>query len=432
MEQVYNSYTISLGNGHILAVEDSKVQAKMLQYFFDNNNINSKLYNNAIDAYQSACLNPPVMVISDIVMPGMDGYEFCSKLKNNPDLSHIPVILLTSLHDPLDIVKGLQAGADNFITKPYDEQYLLSRVHYLLANSDMRRSGAGDIAIEIIFQGSKYLINSDKKQILNLLLSVYEAAINQNRELSEAKHQLEATNINLKEANEELDAFARTVSHDLQSPLSGIIGFTQLLLEDGANKLDEELTTNLQWVLQSAYRMSELIVDLLNYARSSRAEISCEPLNLSQIANDLVYNLSVRNPEKNFHFEAEENLNVNADKALMRIALTNLLNNAVKYSANADHPEIAFGSKILNGQQVFFVKDNGVGFDMAKAGKLFDPFVRLHTSVDFHGTGIGLSTVKHILNRHGGDIWAESEPGKGATFFFNVDRKGCEGKNSNS
>ncbi|MCX6221053.1 MAG: response regulator [Bacteroidia bacterium] len=431
MKNIYNSYTISLGESHILAVEDSMVQAKLLQHFFDNNNINAKLFNNAIDAYKSACENPPVLIVSDIIMPGMDGYEFCSKVKSNPDLSHIPVILLTSLHDPLDIVKGLQAGADNFITKPYDEQYLLSRVHYLLANSDMRRSGAGDMAMEIVFQGSKYLINSDKRQILNLLLSVYEAAINQNRELIEAKQQLEAMNIDLKAANEELDAFARTVSHDLQSPLAGIIGFVQLIFDDGSVKLDEEIRENLHWVLQSAYRMSELIVDLLNYSRSGRASINCEPLNLSDMTNELVTDYRVRNQGNAFHFESEENLNVNADKALMQIALTNLLSNAIKYSGNAEHPEIIFGSKLLYGQRVFFVKDNGVGFDMARADKLFDPFVRLHTSVDFNGTGIGLSTVKRIFNRHGGDVWAESEPGKGATFFFNIDRKGCEEKNSN-
>ena len=139
MDKTMTSYTISLGHGHILAVEDSLVQAKMLQYFFDNNNINAKIFSNAYDAYESAVSNPPVLVISDIVMPGMDGYEFCLKLKNNPVLCSIPVILLTALRDPLDIVKGLQAGADNFITKPYDEQYLLSRIHYLLANNDMRR-----------------------------------------------------------------------------------------------------------------------------------------------------------------------------------------------------------------------------------------------------------------------------------------------------
>lgn len=427
MENIYKSYTLSLGKGHILAVEDSMVQAKMLQHFFEKNSINAKMFSNAADAYRSACENPPLLVVSDIVMPGMDGYEFCAKLKSNPELSQIPVILLTSLRDPLDIVKGLQAGADNFITKPYDEHYLLTRVHYLLANSDMRRSGAGDIAIEIIFQGSKYLINSDKRQILNLLLSVYEAAINQNKELIETKQRLENMNIDLKAANEELDAFARTVSHDLQSPLSGIIGFTELILEDGLEKIDPEAAGNLQWVLQSAFRMSELITDLLNYARSSRAEISCEPLNLGDIVNDLVGDYRMRNPGAVFQFITDENLIINADKALIRIALTNLLNNAIKYSGKTENPEITLGGQILYGQQVYFIRDNGVGFDMAKAENLFAPFVRLHSSVDYQGTGIGLSTVKRIFNRHGGDVWAESEPGKGATFYFSVDGK-CQDK----
>ena len=121
------SYQISLGKGYIMAVEDSMVQAKKLKNFFDNNNINNVFFTNAIDAYAAALENVPLLVISDIVMPGMDGYEFCSKLKTHPTLREIPVILLTSLSDPLDIIKGLQAGADNFITKPYEEQYLLSR-----------------------------------------------------------------------------------------------------------------------------------------------------------------------------------------------------------------------------------------------------------------------------------------------------------------
>ncbi len=423
MENVYNSYTISLGEGYILAAEDSKVQAKMLEYFFDQHQINAKIFSNAIDAYEYALKHPPVLIISDIVMPGMDGYEFCKKLKNNPELSPIPVILLTSLRDPLDIVKGLQAGADNFITKPYSEEYLLSRIHYLLANSDMRRSGAGDMSIEIVFQGIKYQINSDKKQILNLLLSVYEAAINQNRELIEAKQQLETMNIDLKAANEELDTFARTVSHDLQTPLSGIIGFTELILEDASTKIDEEVRTNLHWVLQSAFRMSELIVDLLNYSRSNRADINYESLNMSDIANELIEYIRTQDPSKNFHFVAEENLVINADKSLIRIALTNLLGNAVKYSGKAANPEITFGSADSYGQKIFFIKDNGVGFDLERAAKLFEPFVRLHTSVDFPGTGIGLSTVKRIFNRHGGDIWAESEQGKGATFYFNTEGK---------
>jgi light-regulated signal transduction histidine kinase (bacteriophytochrome) len=350
----------------------------------------------------------------------MDGYEFCLKLKNNPDLNSIPVILLTALRDPLDIVKGLQAGADNFITKPYDEQYLLSRIHYLLANNDMRRSGAGDIMIEIVFQSQKYQINSDKKQILNLLLSVYEAAIIRNNELIVAKQQLEEMNSNLKTANEQLDAFARTVSHDLRSPLTGIIGFTELTVDEYSGQIDEEAITNLKWVLQSAYKMSELIVDLLNYSRSSRAELKFQELNLSAMALEVIQDIKVRGQFDKPYFTVHENLFVNADPALMRVVLNNLIGNAVKYSGKVDQPEVTFGSCVIYGQKVFFVKDNGSGFDMAKAGKMFEPFVRLHTSQEFPGTGVGLSTVKNICVRHKGDIWVESQPGLGATFFFTI------------
>ena len=415
-----SSYSISLGRGHILAVEDSMVQAKMLQYFFDQNNINAKIFNNANDALDAALANPPLLVISDIVMPGMDGYEFCKKIKSTPTLCDIPVILLTALRDPLDIVKGLQAGADNFITKPYDEQYLLSRIHYLLANNDMRRSGAGDIMIEIVFQGNKYHINSDKKQILNLLLSVYEAAIIRNNELIVAKQQLEEMNSNLKTANEQLDAFARTVSHDLRSPLTGIIGFTDLTIDEFGDELSPEAKSNLQWVLKSAYKMSELIIDLLNYSRSSRAEIKSELLDLSHMAHEVIDEIKSRDPESKVSFNIHEDLKVNGDPALMRVVLNNLIGNAVKYSGKIEYPEITFGTTFIYGQKVFFVRDNGTGFDMAKAGKMFEPFVRLHSNQEFAGTGVGLSTVKNICVRHHGDIWAESKPGCGATFFFTI------------
>lgn len=421
MESPFTHYPSQLENGHILAVEDSLVQAKMLQYFFDQNNINAKIFNNAYDAYNSAVENPPVLVISDIVMPGMDGYELCLKLKNNAALCNVPVILLTALRDPLDIVKGLQAGADNFITKPYDEHYLLSRIIYLLANIDISPDAEDRYkVIEIAFQGNKYQINSDKKQILNLLLSVYEAAIIRNNELIVAKQQLEDINSNLKTANEQLDAFARTVSHDLRSPLTGIIGFTELTLDDYSGNLDNEVVKNLNWVLSSANKMSDLIADLLNYSRSSRAEIKYEPINFSQLAYEVIDDIKARYPENGVRFKVHENLRVIADPALMRVVLNNLLGNAVKYSSKNEHPEVTFGSTIVYGQNVFFVSDNGAGFNMEKASKLFDPFVRLHSNQEFPGTGVGLSTVKNICARHHGDIWAESEIGLGATFYFSI------------
>ena len=420
MENSYTSYTISLGNSHILAVEDSLVQAKKLQHFFDEHKINAFLFSNATEAYAHAAVNPPILIISDIVMPGMDGYEFCSKIKSNPALRDIPVILLTSLSDPLDIVKGLQAGADNFITKPYEEQYLLSRIHYLLANRDMRRSGVGDMVIEIMFQGTKYQINSDKKQILNLLLSVYEAAIHRNNELIETKIQLETLNTNLISANEELDAFARTVSHDLRSPLGGITGFAELLLEDYREKLNEEAITQLTWILKSAHKMSNLITDLLNYSRAGRASLEPVNVNLTELLQEMVADLKQRFNSPGTIVTIEEGMHVNADLSLMQIAMDNLLGNAFKYSSKKEHPLISVGSTELYGRNMFYVKDNGAGFDSAKADKLFNPFVRLHSGKEFQGTGVGLSTVKRIIERHGGDIWAESKPDQGAVFYFTI------------
>jgi signal transduction histidine kinase len=412
------SYQISLGKGYIMAVEDSMVQAKKLKNFFDNNNINNVFFTNAIDAYAAALENVPLLVISDIMMPGMDGYEFCSKLKTHPTLREIPVILLTSLSDPLDIIKGLQAGADNFITKPYEEQYLLSRIHYLLANRDLRSEGSAEMVMEIMFRGAKYKINSEKKQILDLLLSVYEAAVERNDQLITTQQELQASNESLMAVNQELDAFSATVSHDLRAPLNGVAGYSQILQEVYSDVLDDEAKEYLERIINSAFAMSKLIDDLLQFSRSGRTEISTESVDLSAMAAEISRDIIGRDPEKKAVFNIKEGLLVNADPNLIHVVLVNLLGNAWKYSGKVDHPVITFDKVISGRDTAFFIRDNGAGFDMSKSDKLFNPFQRLHTNEQFVGTGVGLATVKRIIEKHGGSIWAESEPGKGATFFF--------------
>ena len=414
-----SSIHLNLGDHYILAAEDSPVQAKRLKHFLDTNDINCEICSNGADALQAAKARKPVLIISDIIMPGMDGYEFCTKIKSDPVLNDIPVILLTSLSDPLDIIKGLQAGADNFITKPYDEQYLLSRIYYLLANNQMRRIGSGDMVIEIMFQGTKYQINSDKKQILDLLLSVYEAAIHRNEDLIEAQLQLQRSNENLISANQELEAFARTVSHDLRSPLSGVVGFATLLLSDSKN-MDDVAKNYIQWILESGYKMAQLIDDLLQYSRSGLADITLESVDLSKMASEIVADLKMRNPERIVNVNVQEDIVVNADQKLIQVVLNNLLGNAWKYSGKVENAEISFGKVELEGITTLFIADNGAGFDMEKAEKLFSPFIRLHSNNEFQGTGVGLSTVKRIIEKHNGSIWAESEKGKGAIFYFTI------------
>lgn len=415
-----NSMQFVFEKGYVLAVEDSLVQAKRLEYFFKLYGIRYKLYPNAEEAWDALLNEKPELIISDIVMPGMDGYEFCRRIKSDEQFSKVPVILLTSLQDPHDIIKGLQAGADNFITKPYDNKYLYSRIQYLLINRDIRFAGSAEMVIELVFRGQKYQINSDKKQILDLLLSVYEAAIQRNDELIAMKAQLETANESLKQANLDLEAFSRTVSHDLKTPLNGIIGFSDLLISDSDFAFNPEALEFLKVISKSAWAMSNLIEDLLQFSRSGQVEIEQESINLTLIANEVMEDILKRDICKKVKISIDQDLFAKADPKMIRVVLNNLLGNALKYSGLKEDAEIIFGKKDYYGHDLFFVKDNGAGFDMNLADRLFQPFQRLHTSEQFKGTGIGLSTVQRIIERHGGQIWAESEVGKGATFFFTL------------
>ena len=401
---------------YILAVEDSPVQSKKLKRFLDGNQIRSKIFNNAIDALRAAEEEKPILIISDIIMEGMDGYEFCSQIKTSDELKDIPVILLTSLSDPLDIIKGLQAGADNFITKPYHEDYLLSRINHMIFDRKQQESNEGPI--HLVIQDQKYLIRSDKKQILDLLLSVYEAAVLRNNELIKVQQQLYSSNQKLLAVNQELDAFARTVSHDLRSPLTGVIGFAQILIEENEKTLNEESLNYLQWIIESADKMSMLINDLLQYSLSGLTSIEPVQVDLTKIARDILSNLQRNHPDRKVEIEIQENMIITADPKLMDIALINLLENAWKYSVKTEKAVIRFYQSEPGINPVFCVQDNGCGFDMNTAEGLFSPFVRIYTEKDIKGTGVGLSTVKKIMDKHKGLIWAKSEPGKGSSFFF--------------
>ncbi|MEI8084764.1 MAG: response regulator [Paludibacter sp.] len=416
-----NNYSQSImESGYILAVEDSLVQAKRLEHFFKLYNINYQLFVNAEDAYAAALIEAPELIISDIVMPGMNGYEFCKKIKATDGLSNVPVILLTALQNPEDIIMGLQAGADNFITKPYDEKYLISRIQYLLINKSNGQIGKDDKVIELVFRGQKYQITSDKKQILDLLLSVYEAAIQRNEELIAMKAELENANQNLKQANQELEAFSRTVSHDLKSPLNGVIGFTEILLSTNVGNMNDDSRKYLEIIKSSAWAMSNLIQDLLDFSRSGLVDIEEERVNFSEMATDTMNEILLRDPVRNVKVTIEPNLYAKADKKMMKVVLNNLLGNAFKYSGKKEDAEIKFGKKDYYGQDLYYVNDNGAGFDMSLSHKLFQPFQRLHCPNEFKGTGVGLSTVQKIVEKHGGQIWAESEVDKGATFFFTL------------
>ncbi|HEX9022278.1 MAG TPA: ATP-binding protein, partial [Geobacteraceae bacterium] len=202
--------------------------------------------------------------------------------------------------------------------------------------------------------------------------------------------------------------------------LRSINGFSRVLREDCAKKLNAEERDSLERIIGATLRMGQLIDDLLNLSRMSRAEMRRKRVNLSEIARGIVAKLKEGQPEREVDFVIAENLVANGDEQLLTVALENLFNNAWKFTGKLPHAVIEFGRGRLEGRAAYFIRDNGAGFDMAYAEKLFNPFQRLHSTDQFPGTGIGLATVKRIVNRHGGRVWAEGEVGKGATIHFTL------------
>jgi len=221
-------------------------------------------------------------------------------------------------------------------------------------------------------------------------------------------------------ANRELETFSYSVSHDLRAPLRSIDGFARILEEDYGAQLDAPAHQHLDRVREAAQRMGTLIDNLLNLSRMARVEMRSETLDLSKIAREIVTELERSDPTRHVAVTIAPNLAVVGDAALLRVVLQNLFENAWKYTRRAAQPQIEFGETVHEGARCLFVRDNGAGFDMQYAGKLFAPFQRLHSAKDYEGTGVGLATVARIVRRHGGNIRAEAEPGHGATFYFTL------------
>ncbi len=239
-------------------------------------------------------------------------------------------------------------------------------------------------------------------------------------ESKEAEVELQKAKLELEAANQELEAFSYSVSHDLRAPLRSIDGYSQALLEDYGQLLPAEGHKFLMHVRRSTFRMTELIDDLLKLSQVTRAQINLMNVDLTEIAESILSELQRTYPERRVELYIAPNLFARGDPRLLQVVLENLLNNAWKYTSKQEHAEIEFGAKQEKTQTIFFVHDNGAGFDMAYVDKLFGAFQRLHTTTEFPGTGIGLATVQRILHRHGGRVWAEGAVNEGATFFFTL------------
>jgi signal transduction histidine kinase len=236
----------------------------------------------------------------------------------------------------------------------------------------------------------------------------------------ELEARVEERTRDLSNALSELEAFSYSVSHDLRAPLRGIDGFSQALLEDYAGSLDETGVQYLERIRGGARRMGDLIEDLLKLSRLSQGELLLDEVDLGAMAEAILSELAAKDRDRNVEVTIEPELTAVADPRLLRVALQNLISNAWKFTSRGERARIEIGAKEHGGETVFYVRDNGTGFDMQYADKLFAPFQRLHSPNQFEGSGIGLATVQRVLRRHGGRIWAESEEGEGATFYFTL------------
>jgi len=258
-----------------------------------------------------------------------------------------------------------------------------------------------------------------------------EQAHNQISSLNQdLERRVEQRTAQLQEANKELASFSYSVSHDLRAPLRGIDGFAHALEEDYGDRMDDTGKDYLARVRTAAVRMGELIDDLLKLSQIARTEMGRERVDLSALARTVAGELQKRDPQRQVQWEIADGLSAEGDARLMRVALENLLGNAWKFTGKRPQAKIEFGRTQCDGQTVFYVRDNGAGFDMGYVGKLFGAFQRLHNDEEFEGTGIGLATVQRIVNRHGGRVWAEGAVDKGATIYLTLINEPLQNQNT--
>ncbi len=391
--------TVSLtGPRKILAVDDSSTYLQALSEALREDGYDVILARSGEEALALLAIQPVDCVLLDLVMPGLGGRETCRRIKAAPIVREIPLVMLTALEDRAAMIEGLGAGADDYLSKSSEFEVLKARVR-----AQIRRKQFEDENRRI------------REELLRSELDASEARAA--RTLMEAKTLLA---VELERKNRELEAFSYSVSHDLRAPLRSIDGFSQALLEDSGDRLDERGRSYIARVRAATQRMGELIDDLLDLSRVSQGDLRRDRVGISDLVRAVADELRRKAPEREVDFALQDGLIVEADARLVRILLENLLGNAWKFTAKASRPRIEFGMETQSGQITFFVRDNGAGFDMAYAGKLFSPFQRLHSEAEFSGTGIGLATVHRIVDRHGGRAWAEGGVGSGATIFFTL------------
>jgi len=346
----------------------------------------------------------PDLIVSDILMPVMDGFALCRAWKADEQFKLIPFVFYTATYtEAKDKEFALNLGADLFLVKPQEIHVFLHEIEKVLAIEGTQDVRKLEDKVEEIAQKNRALATKE--------LALYEANARLEKRVAQRTRELEAV-------NKEMEAFNYSVSHDLRAPLRRIDGFSQALHEEYAAQLGEHGQDYLQRICRAVGHMGELIDGMLELSRLNHSELVRESVNLSVLAEAEITRLREAEPDRKVEVYIRPDIVVEGDRRLLGIVFNNLLSNAWKFTAKTTQAYIEFGVTERESEAAYFITDNGAGFDMQHAEKLFGAFQRLHAIEEFPGIGIGLASVARSIHRHGGRVWAEGEIDKGATFYF--------------
>jgi two-component system sensor histidine kinase/response regulator len=366
----------------ILIVDDSPSIQKVLKFILitAGYQVNSAMDGESALAEVEA--NLPDLIIMDVMMPGMNGYEVCSALKSKSHSRDVPVLFISSFTDVIDKVKGFEVGGVDFVTKPFEKEEVIARVRTHLS-------------LRIL-----------QKELENANKLVEERVKQRTAELTQAIA--------------ELEKFSYSISHELRSPLRAFNGYSQFLLEDKSIKLNDTAVEYLTTIHNESVRMASLIEDLQMLSGIVRQDFTPEPVDFSSLAEELGKQVGSQHPQNKVQLVVEPGISVTADPKMLSSLLQHLLDNAWKFTLHNEQARIEVGREEKEGKAVYYVKDNGIGFKMQYAQQIFLPFHRLHKIGEYSGNGIGLAIATKIVHRHGGEIWVESTPSQGTSFFFTL------------
>jgi signal transduction histidine kinase len=379
-------------NVTILIIDDKQSNIVALEHLLEKPGRTFMSATNGKEGLKFALNNPVELIILDVQMPEMNGFEVAQVLKSSKRTKDIPIIFASAEKKERDsIMQGFEEGAVDYLSKPLDPELTRAKVSVLLK------------------------IQLQKKELIEKNKSLEEAEL----KIKDLNTSLQKNLQQVESMNKELESFSYSVSHDLRAPLRSIMGYAQILEEDYHDKLDIHGKQALGTIQQNASRMNNLIDDLLEFSKQGRKHLSKSLVSVEELVAKIISDMGTTVKHR-AEIEVGELQAVYADHSLLTQVWINLISNAIKYSSKKDAPHIQIGSQESKDEIIYFIRDNGSGFEMTYVDKLFNVFQRLHKSSDFEGTGIGLALVQRIISRHDGRVWAEGKLNEGATFYFSL------------